>query len=374
MRVRYLARPLRSALCGVLSVQLALTGTAVAQSGARDLQVEELVQELKESAALWVLSIGVSDYSDQRMSLKYAHNDAIAIARMLKAQEGLLFREVFTHVLVNEGATREDILLAMGDFLGQAAGDDVILIFMAGHGLQHRQTGTYYFLPHDASAGNLVSRGLSMPAFQESCKQLQTNVSKLIFWLDTCHAGAVSMAARAGISAGEDLAMALSEAEGQYWMSASKAGEESYEDENYRLQGRDESHGAFTYSILRGLHGDAADDGGVVWISDLFTHVSKEVPRLTRGKQHPHWQLQGTNLPLFVVDESALAMAADISVSNSFQPGPLGPAPPVSKGGGKKWLWLLLAAGAAGGAAVALGGGDATSPGTGSVGISVVVP
>ena len=79
-------------------------------------------------------------------------------------------------------------------------------------------------------------------------------------------------------------------------------------------------------------------------------------------------------LPLFVVDESALAMAADISVSNSFQPGPLGPAPPVSKGGGKKWLWLLLAAGAAGGAAVALGGGDATSPGTGSVGISVVVP
>lgn len=374
MMGNYLVRSLRIVLCGILSMQLALPGLAAAQSGARDLQVEELVQDLKESAALWVLSVGVSDYQDPRISLQYADNDAIAIARMLKSQEGLLFREVFTHVLVNEDATREAILEAMTRFLGQAAADDVVLIFMAGHGLQDRQTGTYYFVPHNATADNLVYAGLPMPMFQEVCKRLQANVSKLIFWLDTCHSGAVSVAAR-GVSVGEDLAMALSEAEGQYWMSASKAGEESYEDEKYRLEGQDESHGAFTYSILRGLRGGAADDGGVVWISDLFTHVSKEVPRLTTGRQHPHWQLQGTNLPLFVVDEASLAAASQGTLANTFTPGgPLGPAPAVAKGGSKKWLWMLLGVAAAGGAAAALGGGEGSSPGTGSVGISVVVP
>ncbi|MFH1570089.1 MAG: caspase family protein, partial [Gemmatimonadota bacterium] len=333
-------RAARGALSLVLATQLALPGMLAAAPERRDLQVEGLVQELREGAALWVLAVGVSNYQDPRISLQYADNDAVSIAKMLKSQQGLLFREVFTHVLVNEYATREAILDAMSRFLGQAAANDVVLIFMAGHGLQDRQTGTYYFVPYNATADNLVYAGLPMPMFEEACKRLQTNVSKLIFWLDTCHSGAVSVAAR-GVSVGEDLAQALKQAEGQYWLSASKAGEESYEDESYRLEGERRAHGAFTYSILRGLEGGAADAQGVVWISDLFTHVSKEVPRMTTGRQHPHWQLSGTNLPLFVVNEQSLAAVSQASVASDFAPGPLGPAPAAARGGSKKWLYLL---------------------------------
>jgi uncharacterized caspase-like protein len=117
----------------------------------------------------------------------------------------VLFREVFTKVLINEQATREEILKGMSEFLGQAAEEDVILIFVAGHGLQDRQTGTYYFVPHNANADNLVYAGLPMPMFEEAVKRLRTNVDKLVLWLDTCHAGAVSVAAR-GVNMGEDLA------------------------------------------------------------------------------------------------------------------------------------------------------------------------
>jgi len=38
----------------------------------------------------------------------------------------------------------------------------------------------------------------------------------------------------------------------------------------------------------------------------LFSYVSKEVPRLTEGMQHPYSRIQGTDLPLFVVDEDVM--------------------------------------------------------------------
>ena len=81
--------------------------------------------------------------------------------------------------------------------------------------------------------------------------------------------------------------------------AACRAGEEAVEDESYRLEGEDRGHGAFTFSLLQGLQGATADTKGVVWLTTLLSHVSKEVPRLTRGEQHSHAQVQGTDIPLF---------------------------------------------------------------------------
>ena len=109
-----------------------------------------------------------------------------------------------------------------------------------------------------------------------------------------------------GVNTGEDLAEGLAQASGQYVLSASKAGEESFENEEYKLEGQGRGHGAFTYSLLRGLGAAAVDTSGVVWLSDLFGHVSREVPRLTEGRQHPYSQSEGTDLPLFVLTEGSL--------------------------------------------------------------------
>lgn len=367
---------LRAGLSLLLAGQLALPVGAWAAPEGRDLEVEGLVREFKEGATLWVLAVGVSQYADPRINLKYADQDAMRIAQILKNQEGLLFKEVMTRVLVNQAATREEILKAMSEFLGQAGPGDVVLIFIAGHGLQDRQTGTYYFVPYNASGDNLVYAGLPMPSFEEMVKRLRNNVDKLILWMDTCHAGAVTVAAR-GVNMGEDLAEALAEASGEYVLSASKAGEESLEDEAYRFEGNDQGHGAFTYSLLRGLQGEAADSNKVVWLSDLYGHVSKQVPRLTRGKQHPYHNIRGTDLPLFVVDESVLSKLSepiDLGSAVYTPPAQTAVAAPAKKGS-KKWLWLLLGGAAVGGAAaVGLGGGGTSEPETGSLAIDVQVP
>lgn len=349
----------RLGLSLLLALQVAVPLQVAAQLS-RDLQVEALeqVQELKTKSALWVLSIGVSDYEEERISLKYADNDAIQIAKIMESQQGVLYREVFTRSLVNKEATRSEILKAMGTFLGQAAPDDVVLIFIAGHGLQDGQTGTYYFVPHNAHAENLLYEGLPMPMFEEVCKRIRSQVNKLVLWMDTCHAGAASLDSR-GLP-GQDLSVALLEASGQYVLSASKAGELSMEGEQYKFEDEDRGHGAFTYSLLRGLRGAAADSAGVVWISDLFGHVSREVPRLTGGTQRPHHQAKGTDLPLFVLGEGMQLPADQMEIASVSD---IATMPLEAGGAGLKWLWVLLGAVAAGGgAAVGLSGGGDPQP------------
>lgn len=375
--IKTFTRYLKKGICLVLALQLAFPLSLWAEPNARRLEVEEV----KAGVVLWVLAIGVSQYEDPRINLKYADNDALRIAQVLQTQQGVLFQEVRTRALVNQQATREEILKSMREFLGQAAPKDVVLIFVAGHGLQDRQTGTYYFVPHNANAENLDYAGLPMPMFEEAVKRLRTQVDKLILWLDTCHAGAVTVAAR-GVNMGEDLAEALEQASGQYVLSASKAGEESLEDASYRLEGEERAHGAFTFSLLRGLRGEKADTNQVVWLSGLFSHVSKEVPRLTKGRQHPYNQIQGTDLPIFVRDERILSQplpAFDLPQA----PASVSPIPstlvaaPQGKGN-RKWLWLLLGAAAAGGG-VAVGlrppaEKEETPPPVGSVKVDFQVP
>jgi len=50
-----------------------------------------------------------------------------------------------THVLVNEQVTREAILAHLEALLEQVRVDDVLLLYLAGHGVQDTAVSTYYF-------------------------------------------------------------------------------------------------------------------------------------------------------------------------------------------------------------------------------------
>jgi uncharacterized caspase-like protein len=287
-----------------------LTVQAIDQSGNRavkSLRLERVATPIpagKEPAglkpSLWVLAVGVSEYQDPGLNLRYADHDARAIVQALQAQEGKLFAEINTKLLLNADGTRENILDAMSRFLGMASYNDLVLIFIAGHGVKDRQTGSYYFVTHDATPDSLMTRGLLWSTFDEAHKRLANNVSKVMLWLDTCHAGAMNVAMR-GLEAGEDLSLALRSAEGTYILTASKPGENSEEDESFRLAHEQAGHGAFTYSLLDGLAGKADMDGDrSISVSELSSYVAKKVPRLTQGRQHPFFRMSGTDMPIFM--------------------------------------------------------------------------
>jgi TolB-like protein len=242
--------------------------------------------------ALWVLSIGVSKYQDENISLRYADADAVAVAAALERQSGgLLYSEVRSLVLTNAEVTRKSILEEGSRFLNQAGPDDVAVIFLAGHGVQDHTTHKYYFLPHAANSDNLLADGVRMSDFDDMVGTLQRNVRRVVVMLDTCHSGALRVTSRA-VAAGDDLAQRLSTGEGMFLLAASKAGEESLAPEALE-------HGAFTRALLDGLQGGADFDGdGLISVSDLFAYVARQVPRLTEGRQHPYHEIKGTELIL----------------------------------------------------------------------------
>lgn len=259
---------------------------------------------LKARPTLWVLSIGVSRYQEAGIALQFADADARAIAQTFDEQRGgPIYNEVKSLVLTNEEVTRESIITGIQNFLGQAGPDDVAVIFMAGHGVQDHATGSYYFLPFPASAANLLTDGLRMSDFDEMMRVLRRNIRRVVIMLDTCHAGALQLSARAVMS-GDTLAARVEAGEGLFLLAAAKPGEESKEDP--RL-----GHGAFTYALLEGLRGAADTTGeGLVSVSDLFGYVARRVPRLTGGLQHPYHKIEGTDLTLAAVPRQSAAERA----------------------------------------------------------------
>lgn len=263
--------------------------------------INRLITETKpimRKPTLWVLSVGISHYKNSDLNLSYADHDALTISSLLKRQEGLIFKEVFTETLINEKATRGNILTLMSTHLAKAAPDDVIFIFIAGHGIKNKQTGSYYFVPYNAHSENLIYEGLKWSDFDEAIKIISGNVNKVILVLDTCHSGAITVAMR-DISVGEDLAEKMKSSSGLFVLSASKSGENSIEHSRYKLPGETKGHGAFTYAILKGLKGDARQGNkSYITINDLFSYVSAQVPRITNGQQHPYSKIEGTDLPI----------------------------------------------------------------------------
>ena len=273
-------------------------------------------------SVLWLLSIGVSQYRQPAFNLRYADVDARAVAVALERQAaGPVYSDVKSLVLTNDAVTRESVLDSMEHFLGQAGVNDVVAIFVAGHGVQDRGSGSYYFLPFPATAENLVTTALRMSDFDEMVRVLRHNVRAVVLMLDTCHAGALQVAP--GLAAMDEPGARLSVGEGFFLLAATKPGEESQEVAEL-------GHGAFTSALLEGLQGGAdAGHDGLLSVTDLFGYVAREVPRLTRGAQHPYSKVEGTDLVFAAVRADAQLAAAPVRAETALQAVPQSGVTPV---------------------------------------------
>lgn len=256
------------------------------------------------ASTLWVLAVGVSSYSEANLDLRYADADArqIAAAFDTPAQDRV-YRDVRTIVLTDAEVTRESVLGAMKNFLGRAERDDVVAIFIAGHGVRDRQSGSYYFLPSPAGGGNFETAGLHMSALADALQMLRHRARGVVMMLDTCHAGALDVADRRWERMDEP-AGGLAPSEDLFILAATKPGEESHEDPTL-------GHGAFSYALLQGVAGAADADGDdLVSLGELFAYVAREVPRLTGDAQHPYYRIEGSDFSLVAVAPDGRAPGA----------------------------------------------------------------
>jgi WD40 repeat protein len=241
--------------------------------------------------ALYVLSIGISEYEDSSLNLDVAHKDAIAVTQIFEQQQGKLFREVKTRTLLNDQATRDGILDGLDWILQESTQKDMSIIFIAGHGMNDKRNN-YYFLPHDADANRLRRSGVKWFDFQDVVVSLP---SKTILMVDTCHSGNVTGKRRGANDMTEAIRELNTSDSGVVVMTAATGREVSQERAEW-------GHGAFTKALVEGLGAFQADynSNGIVEIKELDLYITERVKTLTGGSQHPTTEIPKT-LPNFPV-------------------------------------------------------------------------
>lgn len=238
------------------------------------------------------LVIGVGDYQDKGVTpLKYAVNDAEALAEMLTDPDVCGFPANQVELLTDDKAHRDAIVDRLSNWLpARSKGADIVVIYFAGHGvvrsLGKKEEG--YLLPYDADPTNPAARGVAMGDLARWVDGLAAEA--VVVCLDCCHAGkalatrgpepAVARDVGIGPAALQEIA-----GKGRFIMASCDAGQRSVEDPVLR-------HGLFTYHLLQGISGKGDRDGnGKVGVAELFEYVSEQVVRDARkhGVEQKPW-------------------------------------------------------------------------------------
>jgi uncharacterized caspase-like protein len=276
--------------------------------------------------------IGVSEYKYNEGGLgdlSYAHKDAEAIRDFLKTPNGGNFLDADILYLVNDQATLATVSDALKRFLTKAGPNDLIYLFLAGHGAPDPyDPQRLYFLLHDTKVADIPNTAFPMERLREFLDQ-QKSQARLICFLDTCHSAGVSTqtqttggkaagnakAGGRGISAKGVGAKPPGAPPGQ---SAPSADFNFYDRRLFQEKSwavitsssRDETsqespkwgqgHGVFTWALLEGLRG-AADENRdcVISAGEIFKYVTERVRRETSDQQNPQ-SLPGANPRLVV--------------------------------------------------------------------------
>src|SRR5215510_11195728 len=236
----------------------------------------------------FALIVGVSRYRDDGVSdLQFADADARELRDFLRRPEGGGFRPDDILYLENEQATVEGVTVALDRILSQAGPNDLILLFIAGHGGPdpYAPQNLYYVL-HDTKVADLPRTALPMATLQEKLDLARAR--RALVFIDTCHSAGLSGAQPTGARGFENNLINLYSAklfkeEGRAALTSSDVNEFSYE--NKRWGG---GHGVFTYALLEGLRGQADTNAdSFITAGELFAYVSDRVRLETGFKQNP---------------------------------------------------------------------------------------
>jgi hypothetical protein len=243
----------------------------------------------------WAVVVGISDYRADGLDLRYADRDAEGIRDFLIEKGG--FRPDRVRFLSNQNATYQGIRTALFSFLAATQPDDLVMIFLAGHGVQDSiNPDNFFFLAHDSEVGDLG--GTAIPMWDlGNVMDYTIRSQRILVFADTCHSGAALD--RGGANDGKNLNFfnkyleVLARKKGRLVLTASQAHENSLETTKL-------AHGVFTHSILLGLGGSADDNpaDGVVTAGELVDYVRAKVPEETEGEQHPSYSEQGFDMSL----------------------------------------------------------------------------
>lgn len=266
-------------------------GSFVSNKSTAEPYQEETFEEPYETAEdaktkVWAVVVGVSMYTHMK-PLKYSDNDAFRLMALMQSPAGGAIPDEQIRVLIDEDATKVNIISSMNELFGKADKNDLVLLYFSGHGLMGS------FLPIDYDGyNNKLNHNEIQEIFESSRAKYKLCIA------DACHSGSYSFNAKGDI---EDIVAdyydSLSKSKGGTTLMLSSKPEET------SLESLKVRQGVFSHYLLRGMKGEADKNGnGIVTLGELFNYIGQEVKEYTSFRQSP--VLKGDydiNMPISVV-------------------------------------------------------------------------
>ena len=261
-----------------------------------------LVKTLPGKSKRFALIIGIDQYSDSQMtSLGGATNDARILAAALVKHAGFPPEQV-TLLASNQPAdrkpTRGNILRRLSNLAAVVPKDGLLLFSFAGHGIERNNQA--FLLPSDAQVSNdvnlLEQTAINVVQIKDWIRK--TGVGQVILLLDACRNDPAAGRAAAdnpltkAYMRGFDFNVRNREVTAFATLYATEIGSRAYEFSEKR-------QGYFTWAVVEGLKGKAANEKGEVTLSALVKYLQDTVPQrvlldLGRGKsQRPFAVVEG---------------------------------------------------------------------------------
>jgi WD40 repeat protein len=276
----------------------------------------------KNKPGLYIVTIGVSQHQKSEFNLEFAHKDAKDLANTFK--NNTYFEYVKTKTLVNDDVKLESIQ-EVKPFLAEADINDVVIVFVAGHGVLD-DNFDYYFASYDMDFQDPAKRGIPYEHIESLLDGIKA-LKKLLF-IDTCHSGELDkedidntksvdaeedgdlIFRRVGRTVGlkdnpfglkstnelmKTLFMDLRRGTGATVISSSGGAELSIEGGAFK-------NGLFTYCLMNALTTNEADlnKDRHISVSEVQIYVRDKVHELSNGRQTPTSRIQNNELDYWV--------------------------------------------------------------------------
>jgi len=237
---------------------------------------------------LYALIVGVSDYENDQLDLKYSSKDAADFYTALQTAGKRLFQDRMHISLLNSESAdatqkphKRNIIRALESIASNAQTGDVLVMYFSGHGTnQGGDDGDFLYLTPEA-------RGFSFtdPVIREACSISGTELTgylkmilaqKQVLIFDACASGRVvdDMLAKRDVPSSTLRALErMKDRAGTYILTGCAADAVSYEATQF-------GQGLLTYSVLSGIRGGALRENRFVDVMRLFNYAKEEVPKL----------------------------------------------------------------------------------------------
>jgi len=256
-----------------------------------------------DDVTLHLVVIGINNYKNPKYNLNYASADASSFKDEIQQNNSGIFSKTKLYFITDEEAMKDKIEATFNTVIKEAKPQDLFIFYYAGHGVMsdNKDKKEFYIVPYDVTQlygaeDALAQKGISASELQEFSKNIPAQ--KQLFILDACQsAGMIDAIAMRG--AAEEKAIAqLARSTGSHWLTAS--GSEQFAAEFSQL-----GHGVFTYALLQGLKGGAANGDKQITVNELKAYLEIQVPELSQkykgSPQYPASYGYGNDFPIEVI-------------------------------------------------------------------------